>query len=185
MERFAASGLLGVEEYLKLERDSTVRHEYVGGMVYAMTGASRRHNRISGNIFRKLADAAEGTPCRVFISDMKVLTPDDLGYYPDVMVARGPEPEDPYLEHDPCLIVEVTSPSTETTDRREKLAAYKRMPNLNAYLIVAQERMWVERHFRDENGIWNRADLTDAESRLPIPCPPGTELTLSDIYEGS
>ena len=121
-----------------MERDSPVRHEYVGGMVHAMTGASRRHNRISLNIARKLADAAEGTPCRVYISDMKVLTPDDLGYYPDVMVACGSAPEDEYLETDPCLIVEVLSPNTESKDRREKLVAYMKIPSLRTYLILDQ-----------------------------------------------
>jgi Uma2 family endonuclease len=179
----AVHGLLSLEEYLELERDSPVRHEYVGGVIYAMAGASRRHNRISGNIFRRLADAADGAHCRVYISDMKVLTPDGLGYYPDVMVACGREPEDPYLEDEPCLIVEVSSPSTAPTDRREKLLAYRNIPTLGAYLIVDQERWRVERHFRDDNGVWQRAGPVE-DGRIPVPCPPGAELTLEGIYEG-
>ena len=163
-----------------------MRHEYVGGMVHAMTGASRRHNRISGHIFRKLADAAEGTPCRVYISDMKVLTPDDFGYYPDLMAACGSAPEDEYLETDPCLIVEVLSPNTVSKDRREKLVAYMKMPSLRAYLVVDQDRQHVERYFRDEEGEWHRADLFE-EGAFPVPCPPGatpTELSLADVYAG-
>ncbi|MBA2617877.1 MAG: Uma2 family endonuclease, partial [Rubrobacter sp.] len=110
-----------------MEKTATVRHEYVAGEVYAMTGASRRHNRIAGNVYRRLADAAAGGPCRVYMETVK-LRIEDVFYYPDVMVACGPEPDDPYYEDDPCLVVEVVSPSTETTDRREKLAAYKRIP---------------------------------------------------------
>jgi Uma2 family endonuclease len=98
------------------------------------------------------------------------------------MVACGPEGDDPLVEDDPCLVIEVVSPSTETTDRREKLAAYKRMPGLEAYLIISQDRKWVERHFRAEDGSWRRADLVD-EGRFPVPCPE-TELSLEQIYEG-
>jgi Uma2 family endonuclease len=86
------------------------------------------------------------------------------------------------VEDDPCLVVEVASPSTKTTDRREKLAVCKRMPGLRAYLIVAQDRRWVEHHLRGENNIWHRGDLVD-EGRFSVPCPE-TELSLAEIYEG-
>ena len=181
VERAATRGSLSVEDYLDMEKTATVRHEYVAGEIYAMVGVSRRHSRIAGNVFRRLANAAAGGPCRVHQSDVK-LRIDDVFYYPDVMVACGPEPEDPYYEDEPCLVVEVVSPSTETTDRREKLAAYKRIPGLKAYLIVDQDRARVERHFRDEEGVWRRGDLVD-EGRFPVPCPE-TPLSLAEIYEG-
>jgi hypothetical protein len=73
----------------------------------------------------------------VYISDMKLRVADDLFYYPGVMVVCTPD--DPYTEDEPCLVVEVASPNTETTDRREKLAAYKKMSSLRTYLIVAQD----------------------------------------------
>ena len=85
----------------------------------------------------------------------------DVVYYPDVLVACGPAPDDPYVESEPCLVVEVASPGTETTDRREKLAAYKKIPSLGAYLIVAQDRQRIERHWRGEDGVWRRGDLVD------------------------
>jgi Uma2 family endonuclease len=147
-----------------------------------MTGATRRHNRIRGNVSSRLWSAARGSDCRVYTETVKLGAAEDTIYYPDVMVACGPEPEDPYMESDPCLAMEVIYPPTETTDRREKLAAYKRMPNLEAYLIVAQDRKWIERHFRDENGAWRRADHVD-EGDIPIPCP-DMKLSLADIYEG-
>ncbi len=181
VERAATQGSLSVEDYLEMEKTATVRHEYVAGEVYAMVGVSRRHSRIAGNIFRLLAVAAAGGPCRLHQSDMK-LQIEDVFYYPDVMVACEDEPEDPYYENSPCLVVEVVSPSTESTDRREKLAAYKRIPGLKAYLIVDQARMRVERHFRDEEGAWRRGDLVD-EGRFSVPCPE-TSLSLAEIYEG-
>ncbi len=181
VERAATQGPLSVEDYLEMEKTATVRHEYVAGEVYAMTGASRRHNRIAGNVYRRLADAAAGGPCRVYMETVK-LRIDDVFYYPDVMAACGTEPDDPYYEDAPCLVVEVVSPGTESTDRREKLAAYRRVPGLKAYLILDQERMLVERHFRDEEGVWIRADLVD-EGGFSVPCPE-MSLTLAEIYEG-
>lgn len=172
-----------IEEYLELEEGFTIKHEYVAGEIYALAGASGRHNRIANNVSSLLWLAARGSGCRVYQSDMKVRAAEDLCYYPDVVVSCAPEPEDPYyVEEYPCLIVEVVSTSTESTDRREKLAAYKRMPGLKSYLIVAQERRWVERHFRDGDGVWNRADLV--EGSFPVPCPPGARLWLDEIYEG-
>ncbi|HET7273247.1 MAG TPA: Uma2 family endonuclease [Rubrobacter sp.] len=173
--------LLTVEEYLALEKSATVKHEYVAGTIHAMVGTTKRHNRIALNIASLLLDAARGGSCRVYVSDVKVRT-EDILYYPDVMVACGPEGADPLVEDNPCLVVDVVLPSTETTDRREKLAAYKRMPGLEAYLIISQNRKWVERHFRAEDGTWRRANLLD-EGRVPIPCPE-CELSPAGIYEG-
>ena len=179
----AVHGLLSVEEYLKLEECSTVKHEYVGGMIFALAGASDRHNRIALNIASRLLAAGRGGPCRVYVSDMR-LQVDDVFYYPDVMVAcEPPASKNPTSRHDPCLLVEVLSPSTEATDRREKLMVYRQIPSVEAYLVVDQDRRRVERHFRDENGIWHRADLVE-DGRIPVPCPPDAELTLAEVYEG-
>ena len=186
VERAATQGSMSVEDYLEMEKTATVRHEYVAGEVYAMDGVSRRHSRIAGNIFRLRAVAAAGGPCRVHQSDMK-LQVDDVFYYPDVMVVYEDEPDDPYYEDSPCRVVEVVSQSTESSGRREKLAAYKlaaykRVPGLKGYLIVDQDRMCVERHFRDEEGAWRRGELVD-EGRFSVPCPE-MSLTLAEIYEG-
>lgn len=187
-ERATPHGPLSIEEYRKLEEGATVRHEYVAGEIYAMVGATRRHHRIVVNILRRLADAAAGGPYRVSMETVRLEvvgkdTSTGVAYYPDVMVACGPEPEDPYIEDAPCLVVEVVSPSSEVTDRREKLMVYRQIPSVEAYLIVSQDRRRVERHFRDEDGIWRKADLVD-EGRFPVPCPPGAGLSLDEVYEG-
>ncbi len=172
---------MSLEEYWELENNSEFKHEYVGGHLYAMTGVTRRHSRISGNIFLALANVSDGSSCRVHQSDMKVPTPDGPVYYPDVVVACGEEPDDPYCEDAPCLIVEVLSPSTALTDRREKLLSYRRLPSLQAYLIVEQDKELVERHFRDDSEAWQAEIL--GEGSIPVPCPRGAELSLAGIYE--
>ena len=182
VEHAAPHRPLSVEEYLKLEESATVKHEYVAGEIHAMVGVSRRHSRIAGNVSRRLGNAAAGGPCRVHQSDVKLQVSDDVFYYPDVMIARGPEPENPYLEDRPCLVVEVVSPGTAAIDRREKLAAYKRVPGLKAYLIVEQQEMRVERHWRDVEGAWWQAELV-GEGSFPVPCPE-TRLSLAEVYEG-
>ena len=174
--------LLTVEEYLRLEETAPIRHEYVAGAVYAMTGATRRHNRIVGNIFARLWTAARGGPCRVYTEAVKLRAARDVIYYPDVMVACGAEGDDPLVEHAPCLVVEVLSPSTESTDRREKALVYKSLSGLEAYLVVHQASRRVERHWRGEDGAWRYSDVVD-EGRVPAPCPEA-ELTLGEIYEG-
>lgn len=178
----APPGLLSIDEYLELEDGSSIKHEYVGGMVYALAGGSAHHNRIAINIVRKLADAADDTSCQVFMSDMKLVV-ENVAYYPDVMVVCvPPETENPTLQRAPCLLIEVLSPSTRRTDQGEKLMVYQTIPTLRAYLIVDQDFHRVERHYRGEDGVWHRADVV-GDGSIPIPCPE-TELPLASIYRG-
>ncbi|HET7478239.1 MAG TPA: Uma2 family endonuclease [Rubrobacteraceae bacterium] len=183
-EQFTPHGSLTVEEYLKMEETATVKHEYVAGTIHAHAGASSRHNLIAGNIFAGLWNAARGGSCRVYGSDMRLRAAEDTFYYPDVMVVCGDnEAGDGALYQDaPCLVVEVTSPSTEQIDRREKVAAYRKIPTLKAYLVVAQDRRWIERHWLADDGEWRQGGMAD-EGSIPVPCPE-TRLSLDDVYEG-
>lgn len=173
---------LSVEDYLAIEETSSVRHEYVAGRMHALAGATKHHNTIAGNLFARLRSAAGDGACRVYMSDVKLRAAEDVFYYPDVMVACGPEGDDPLVEEAPCLLVEVVSPSTAVIDRREKLTIYKRIPTLRGYLIVDQEMRRVERHFRDDEGVWWDADLV-GEGRLAVPCPE-VELSMDEVYAG-
>lgn len=170
---------LSVEEYLEFERESPVKHEYVGGMIYALAGVTRRHSQIVMNISWRLAAAAQGRRCRVHAGEVK-LQIGDIYYYPDIIVACGGVPDNPYLEDAPCVVVEVTSPSTEATDRREKLIVYSQIPELRAYLIVNQDDRRIERHWRDAQAQWQYAPIT-GDGSVPIPCPEMT-LSLDEIY---
>lgn len=175
-------GLVSVEDYLEMEERSNVRHEYVAGTLYAMVGGTDRHNRIAGNIYRTLSDVADHGPCRVYFTDMRFLI-GAVYYYPDVMVAcEAPETENPIWRTNPCLVVEVLSPSSEATDRREKLLAYQSVSTVQAYLIVHHDAQRVERHFRRDDGKWARADHV-YDGYIPVPCPE-TRLTLAQIYRG-
>lgn len=174
---------LTVREYLRREEDAPVRHEYVVGELFAMTGGTIRHNRIALNIASRLLGAARGGPCRVQMSDVKLRAAEDAIYYPDVMVVCDEPPESPVMERAPCLVVEVTSPSTMAVDRREKLLAYTRMPSVRAHLVVDQARRHVERHWRDADGSWGREEITGA-GPVDIPCPE-LQLSLEEIYEGA
>jgi hypothetical protein len=117
-------------DYLASEATSERRHEYVGGGVHAMTGGTARHNRIAGNAYARLLPQLSGTPCQVFINDMKLhVQAADSVYYPDVFVHCGRALAGTQtMAHDATLVIEVLSDSTAEIDRREKLAAYQSCP---------------------------------------------------------
>ena len=175
--------LLTVEEYLRFEAAAETKHEYVAGEVYAMSGVTRRHARIVTNLVVRLGTAARGGPCEVIAVDVKLRPAADRIYYPDVMVLCTPGRDDDLVLDDPCLVIEVTSPSTGRIDRGEKLDAYRKSAPLRAYLIVDHRRRRVERHWRDADGGWRREELV-GEGRIELPCPAGGMLTLDEIYEG-
>ncbi|QBQ56432.1 Uma2 family endonuclease [Nitrosococcus wardiae] len=146
---------LSPEEYLASELGSHVRHEYIAGRVFAMVGASQRHNLIAGNIHFALRSHLRGGPCRAFISEMKVrIGSADSFYYPDVVVSCAPDDKEPYYLTQPCLIAEVLSPATEAIDRREKPLAYQQLPSLKEYLLVSQEQPKVELYRRRDEDEW-------------------------------
>lgn len=175
-----------VEEYLAFEEASSVRHEYVDGYVYAMTGGSLRHNYIALNIASRLR-AARGGPCRVFINDVKVRVGESKFDYPDVVVVCGPVDMVGSIIRNPCLVVEVLSPSTRAVDQREKVAAYRTIDSLAAYLTVEQAQRVVEWHHRDGSaGGWGLGAFAAGTARTRVPVPyPEVGLTLDDIYEGT
>jgi Uma2 family endonuclease len=175
---------VSLEEYLSGERQSELRHEYLGGRVYAMAGASEEHNVILLNIAAALRSALRGTSCRAFMNDMKVrieAAGRDVFYYPDVMVRCGPAGEPRYFKTDPALIFEVLSPDTENIDRREKFFAYTSLPSLHAYVLVEQERIGVTAFRRRASG-WSAEHLESREAVLRLQSP-DLELPLSIVYE--
>jgi Uma2 family endonuclease len=175
-----AEQLIGRWDYLAIERDGIIRHEWVGGQIYAMTGGTRLHNQISFRLARKLADAAEPQGCQTFMADMKVLT-EFAGYYPDVMVACEEGADDAYYEENPCLIAEVASKTTQDRDRREKWVAYKEIGSLKHYLLLSQEDVVIEHRFRTDLG-WSTEVLGPTDT-LRLQCP-RLDITVASIYDG-
>jgi Uma2 family endonuclease len=179
-----ATDWISPDEYLEGERSAEVRHEYVDGRVYAKAGASDDHNRIVGNIFAELHENLRGHRCEPFINDMKVKIPPafaDVYYYPDVLVACDPTDNARYFRERPTVIIEVLSPETERTDRREKAIAYRQIPTVEAYLLVEQERMAATILRRTEPG-WQSDVIEGRGSILKLPGI-GVEIPLERIYE--
>lgn len=169
-------------DYLAAENDRPegLRHEYVDGQVYAMVGATRAHNRIALNVAVALRQRLRDAGCQVFGTDMKVrvaVAGIHRFYYPDAHVTCAPEPE-PYFDTQPCLIVEVLSESTERTDRTEKLAAYKLLPSLREYLLLAQDVPRVEIYRRSRD--W-QPEVFGAGERLVLESV-GRELEVDELY---
>ena len=171
-----------VEEYLSIDEASQGRLEYVDGVIYAMTGAHTRHNRIAMNIAARLWMAARGGPCRIYMSDVKVRVAPTRFYYPDVVSVCAPRSDDGKVVSDPCLIVEVTSPSTARADWNDKREAYLAAPSLRTYLIVDQRQRLVDQWWREPGGEWQSESVAE-QGEVPLPCP-AMKLTLDDIYEG-
>jgi Uma2 family endonuclease len=143
-------------EYLAGERMSEIKHEYLAGIVHAMSSVSRAHARITGNIQRELGNQLRGKRCEVFGPDIKVhlnFDAREFFYYPDVSVdcSGAGDPHAHFIES-PTLIFEVLSPSTERIDCGEKLSNYLRLPSLAAYTLVAQSNPAVTVHRRTTSG---------------------------------
>lgn len=173
--------LVSVEEYLRSEAESEVRHEYVSGQLFALAGASDAHNQIVANLVSTVRPQVRQTDCRVYANDMMLRLSERLFYYPDLMLLCDPTDNQPLVRFRPCAIIEVLSPSTASIDQREKAFAYKQIRSVMAYLIVHQDVRIVEHHYRVEGDIWDIEQLQQTGD-LRIPCP-DLLLTLDDIYE--
>ena len=152
---------MNVETYLEYEHSQDTRHELVDGYLYAMGGASEKHERISGNLFAALATHLRGSGCRAYKSDLKVSVGDDY-YYPDIFIACGSSDGTTHFRTDPIVIVEVLSPSTQRNDRGDKRLAYETLPSLEHYILVWQDRVRVEsRDVRsgDVSALQSSADM--------------------------
>jgi Uma2 family endonuclease len=145
-----------VEQYLVLERYSTVKHEYHGGYVYALAGGSQAHSQIAGNVLTLLRTGVRGSRCRALNPDIKIRqSPDDYVYADAVMTCdpRDDVPGQDWIDY-PRLVVEVLFPSTERYDRAGKFEGYKNTPTFREYVLVEYRRREVEVWRRDAAGAW-------------------------------
>ena len=173
------------QDYFDIDAASALKHEFVNGEVYAMAGATERHNTIAGNFFVRLHTAPGRSSCRPFMGDMRLrLARGSAYYYPDVLLVCDPLDVDPIVKTSPCLVAEVTSISTEATDRREKLAAYLAMPSLREYLILSHVEARVDLYQRDDEseGQWRYSCLR-GDDAFALACFPLT-LTVAEIFAG-
>jgi len=173
------------EDYLRNEESSPRRNEFVDGRIFAMSGGTRSHNIIAGNIYSLLRSHVRGSHCRAYMSDVKVrVEAANCFYYPDVMVSCEAYDKNSVFTACPALIVEVLSRSTAAIDRRDKVVAYRQIGSLQEYLIVAQRKQWVELHRRDPNGQWDVTEFGGGASLVLQALPGGSlEISIDAIYE--
>ncbi|WP_316823969.1 Uma2 family endonuclease [Pedobacter miscanthi] len=143
-----------VEEYLEMEKEATVKHEYYQGEVFAMSGAGNNHNQIFSNVFVEIGINLKGKACSPYGSDMRMNIPENtLFTYPDISIyCNGLTPSDVDQETfiSPIVIIEILSPSTKNYDRGKKFNLYKDIPSLKEYIMIDSESVSVEAYYIDE-----------------------------------
>lgn len=186
--RVTAAGtiqLISIDDYLQGELRSPVKHEYLGGTVYAMAGAPNVHNQIATNFLGSCHAQLRGQRCRPFNSDTKVrlrLPTHTRFYYPDGMIVCQPNPPDDTFQDHPVVIAEVLSEATRRIDEGEKKDAYLTIPSLMAYLLIESDQPRVIVHRRTETTFAAEVyEGTDAVIPLPVE---GCSLALAELYEG-
>lgn len=176
---------LTIQEYLTLERQAETRSDYLDGEMFAMSGASRKHNLISGNVFAALHGQLAGRNCEIYAADMRVRTPGDLFTYPDVAAVCGePRFEDEEVDTllNPVLIIEVLSKSTEAYDRLTKLDHYRMISSVTEIVLVAQDRPRIEHWRRQGDGQWLVEDIEDLGRTIEL-ASIHCRLPLETIYQ--
>lgn len=185
MASSAAQARYTPEQYIELERKAPYKNEFINGQIYAMSGASRAHNLITGNTHREVSSQLRGRSCEAYVNDMRVkVAATGLYTYPDVAVVCGEirfddAQKDTLLS--PTVLIEVLSPSTEAYDRGEKFAHYRRLESLQEYVLIAQDKVRVE-HFRRQGVQWVLTEISDSAGTVElasIEC----HVALRDIYD--
>lgn len=176
---------LSPEEYLRIERNSDVRSEYLNGQLLMMSRASRDHGKIVTNLVRELSTLLLDQPCEVHSHDMRVHIPYARAYfYPDVVFGcddfeRTDEIDDHLIN--PLVIIEVLSPSTEGLDRGKKFNAYQQVPTLREYILVSQDEPLISRYTRQDGNLWLLSTLRGIGATLEIAAI-AASVPLSRIY---
>jgi len=175
---------MSIEEFLAAEPTYSEKHEYLGGAVYAMAGASTAHNVIAMNLYGILHAGLRGHRRRAFGSDMKVrlsLAEDTYFYYPDAMVVWGQAGLGSSWCERPSVLFEILSPGTRSIDDREKRMAYRTIPSLDAYVVIESEQMEVVVEYRDSEG-WRREVFTGKDAVVRLPSIE-IGISLGELYE--
>jgi Uma2 family endonuclease len=174
------------EEYLAGERESLDKSEYLQGQVFAMGGASPRHVLIVTNLVSELRSQLKRRSCAVFSTDLRIMVSETGLYtYPDVVVVcDGLKFRDGFKDTvtNPTLIVEVLSKSTKDYDRGEKFEHYRTIDSLKEYLLIAQDRPYVEHHLRQPDNKWLLSETGDLNGVIQLPTI-GCSLALAEIYD--
>lgn len=176
---------VAAQDYLASELVSPIKHEYLGGIVYAVAGARNVHNDIAGNTYHSLRNHLRDKRCKPYNSGTKIrllLSGQTRFYYPDVSVTCDPNSPTDSFQDKPAVIVEVLSRSTRRIDDWEKKDAYLTIPSLHVYLLVEQETAAVIAYRRTAEGFV-REEYEGLQAVIPLG-EIDAELPLTEIYEG-
>jgi Uma2 family endonuclease len=177
--------LIAVEEYLAGELVSPVKHEYLGGVVYAMAGARNAHNLVATNTTTALGVRLRGQRCRPYNSDSKIRIRLPLHirfYYPDASVICRPNPQNDSFQDEPAVIFEVVSRKTRRIDEGEKKEAYQTIPSLSVYVLLEQEFAAATVFRRTDHGFV-REVYEGLDAVIPL-AEIEAELPLAEVYDG-
>ena len=171
--------------YLAFDRASEIKHEFYRGEIFAMSGASLQHNRITFNLSGCLYGQLKDRDCEAFANDMRVRVQTTTLYtYPDISITCN-QPR--FLDGDldtllnPQVVIEVLSDSTEKYDRGKKFEMYRTIPSLREYVLVSQDRAHIDRFALNEQGQWVLNDATGLDTVIELSTV-GCRLLLSEIY---
>ncbi|AGY59110.1 Uma2 family endonuclease [Gloeobacter kilaueensis] len=172
------------DEYLQIEEQSPIKHEYVDGQLYALVGASQNHNTLAANLLSALMQHLRGSGCRVFMSDIKVrIEQRNRFFYPDVVVTCDQrERETPLYLRYPKLVVEVLSDSSEAYDRGAKFLDYQTLESLQEYVLISTKEQLVQCFRRSEPGLWVLQSYTQEDKVYQIGSLHFSK-TLEELYE--
>jgi Uma2 family endonuclease len=171
-----------VEEYFEFEQNSETRHEFVEGKIIKIPQKSKKSNRIAGRLCVYFLELLNEQIFLPYLKTIKLCTVRGNRFrYPDVMIVPVIDDEDDYIVYQPILIAEVLSPSTEKTDRNEKLKEYSKIPSVQYYLLVSQEESIIELYPRNGD-IFEYTFFTEKTDIVNLPFF-DIKLTLDDIYK--
>jgi Uma2 family endonuclease len=190
------SRLYSVEDYLKIDRESAERYEYLDGEIFLMAGESVRHGDISVNLIGELRSELKGKDCRVLAKDTKTKSGGfafkigqsrkGMFSYPDlVVICSEPQFNDEFKDIvlNPKVIIEVLSESTELFDRTDKFYRYRMFnETLTDYILVSQDKPLVEHLVRQDDNNWKTFFYFGLDEILKIESI-GCEIKLSEIYD--
>jgi Uma2 family endonuclease len=178
-----------VEEYLKIDSDSQIRHEYVQGQIIDMAGGTDRHSQIIHNIHGALWSRLRGKPCQGRDGNLRVRFGRKVIYgYPDALIICGQPQFDPVAAGNttllnPRVLIEVLSETTEAYDRGLKFERYREIESFEEYVLIAQDRRSVEVYRRQTSGLWTLQPYLGVEASAGV-FSAGIELPLAEIYTG-
>ncbi len=174
-----------VEEYLAYEEEIQIRHEFIDGEIYAMSGGSSKHSSIIVNLTMTLGGLLRGSTCRLYSSDLRVKVSADKYLYPDLSVVCGKSlfsDKGETMLLNPVVIIEVTSPSSKSYDKGLKAEFYQSLLSLQAYLVVDQDRPYATLQLRREH-FWATYKFDQLDDIIPLDVL-DCELPLSEVYDG-